>query len=270
MNVEHPGVTRPSDEIHPEELSELVERLHRQQERLSIGDVAETLGVSTESVEATLRSMRGEGTPPVQVSESRPASRRFRPRMGLVLLGAILIGGTLFSIGHRAGRGSRALGMQGATEVLASTPSNEDIGAELRAALPAGVTLKIGMVSYTGSPGSVYESESGLVALIEEAIRREARDAPWKVEEGLQITDEALQTFEGGRGAWPRGLAMRTTEILRGKSLYKGNFPYRNESIAPDPSVDRTLQAMRHREAILLANRISEIPPAHGTSAEPD
>lgn len=169
--------TAVSDEIRPEELTELVERLHRREERLSIGDVAETLGVAPEAVEATLRAMRSERMPSV-VAHKRPRRKIVVALAGLLGLGVILAFGQIrYEQGETSGRlGAFRWQRNNSQPFSGRSGSDAELGERLRTALPQGVTVRIGEVAYTGRPGEVSGSESEITELVSVAIERQSVD----------------------------------------------------------------------------------------------
>ncbi len=250
------GSTTPSagtGEVRPEELTELVERLHQREERLSVGDVAETLGVSAEQVEATLRAMRSERVPPVSKERQKRSPWRKRVRVtGGVISVAVLIAGISFSMGHRSG--IRA-GYSPPSMAPYGTPSYAE---ELRVALPHNMSVSIGKVTYTGRPGTVFADESRLADLINALIAREVHDAP-QTGVGLRASShDVLQALRSGRWGAVDGLEVRKLKVTHAGENLEVEFPKLMRSFAPARGLREALNESRYAAARTAANRLTE------------
>lgn len=241
-----------------EELSELVERLHRAQERTTVDDVAETLGVTPEAVASTLRAMRSERVPPVAATTRNPRSPRgFRY---VALASALfLIGGIAFSIGHESGisKGRRNALNGPSTSIAGRGTLESDLAEALRTALPAGFTLKVGDVAYTGAPGTVFAGEAALTPLIHALIMRESgMEAPVGARTKPSIDDVRRislgDTTVGGVVDW------KPIVVEAHGQEFTGHWPRQIRASEGSSALSNALDTARYRAATVAANRISE------------
>lgn len=254
------GPTTPapaSAEVRPEELTELVERLHRREEHLSVGDVAETLGVAPEAVEATLRAMRSERMPPVVTLRQRARTRRVR--WEVFAASAVLVGALVFAAGHESGGATgRRLQDFGPPALRSESPSGT-LAQRLRTALPGGATLTVGDVSYTGAPGTVFADEAELTPLIEELMNREAHEERNALSNNTGSAEEVRRVAEGDVRTTIAGIVTWKpfSVSARGRS-YSGQWPRLNVAPGHDPKLDPAIADARRQAAVLAANRLNE------------
>lgn len=259
-------------EVRAEELTALVERLHHSQDRLSVGDVAETLGVPPQQVAAALNSIRRERVPPVALSNTQDRRRRHRVRrVGAFASAGFLLFGAAFWIGR--GTGLPATGqpvrVTSASRSATLVDSSNSLAQQLRSALPAGVSITVGSLTYTGAPGSVYAGEDELVPLIEALLASESPDMPYATA-GEKISASDLTLSDRKAAKLPAGFANQPTRLNGWGQTYEGSAPYRASMMAPHAAVDEFLTTSRAREARVMANRVTEWANVHARSSSPD
>lgn len=164
-------ITIVPGEVRPEELSELVERLHRRHEHLTVQDVAETLGVETREIEATLAGMRAGSMH--SAARARPRRKRRFGRLVLpvaLLLATGIVGTISYSEGEKEGMlsairrarmekafssgqgsvGRNSIDVGNAPSTSLDASSSVELTENLQRLLPKGMTMRVGRHTIAG------------------------------------------------------------------------------------------------------------------------